>query len=129
MTKCFGSRCVDIEDQTQAFTIATRILTMLTISDIDGFQSVVELGHTKIEWNGNLSISHILSAVFTKPSPIPLGMTAIKNGESSFKSRLSAEAVTRVGRLRLVPTDYLNNHLELDKIRGYLADFPPHLCA
>jgi hypothetical protein len=123
MMKCFGGRCVDLEDQTRAFVIAARILTMLTISDVDGPQSVVELGNTGIEWRENVSISHLLSTAFTASSPISCGMTSARNRESVLRTRLSAEAITQVGRLRLVPTDYINNHLELDTMRGTLQIF------
>lgn len=102
------------EDQERAFSLAARVMTSVACSSEDVESAVLELGTEPVPWRGELSISQFLLAASPLSNILSLGLLPDSRWDNNLRSRLSAETITKTGRLRLLPTDDIRNHLRID---------------
>jgi len=101
-----------LEDQERAFNLATRVMTSIACSGEDPEAAALELGTEPVRWRGETSLSQFLVDTFPLYSALFLS--------NDIRTRLSAETIRRIGRLRLQPTNDIQKHLELDTRLGTL---------
>lgn len=101
-------------DQERAFSLAARVMTGVACSGEDVESAVLELGSEPVPWRGETSISQFLLAAFPLSNTLSVTPTPGPRNDHDIKSRLSAETISKVGHLRLLPTDDIRSHLNLD---------------
>jgi hypothetical protein len=106
------------EDQGRAFSLAARVMTAVACSGEDVEGAILELGTEPIPWRGERSISQFLLAAFPLASTLSLARTTGSKKSQDVRSLLSAETITKIGHLKLQPTDDLRSHLSLDNKAG-----------
>jgi hypothetical protein len=106
------------EDQERAFSLAARVMTTVACSGEDAASAVLELGTEPVPWRGETSISQFLLAAFPLANTLSLDSLPGARRNQDVRLFLSAETITKVGRLRLQPTDDIRSHLNLDSKAG-----------
>lgn len=106
------------EDQIRAFSLAAQVVTMVRCSDESVDIAVLELSTQPIPWPGEMSISQFLLSAFPLASPLSLASPRRTKEILDARSLLSAEAIVKIGQLRLQPTDDIRSHLSLDAKAG-----------
>jgi hypothetical protein len=103
------------EDQGRAFSLAARVMTAVACSGTDIEGATLELGTEPIPWRGEMSVSQFLLAAFPLANTMSLASTTTGSRKTQdIRLLLSAESITKIGHLRLQPTDDLRSHLYLD---------------
>lgn len=121
MLQYFGARRLNTaveaptpEDQERAFTLAARVMTSVACSSEDVESAILELGTEPVPWRGAMSISQFLLAAFPLSNTLSLAPLPGSRRNNNVRPRLSAETITKTGRLRVQPTDDIRNHLRID---------------
>ncbi|KAK4041534.1 hypothetical protein C8A01DRAFT_14735 [Parachaetomium inaequale] len=102
------------EDQERAFSLAARVMTTVACSGEDAASAVLELGTEPVPWRGETSISQFLLAAFPLANTLSLASLPGSRRNQDVRLFLSAETITKIGHLRLQPTDDIRSHLNLD---------------
>ena len=92
-----------LEDQERAFILAARVMISVACFSEDVEGNILELGTEHVPWRGEMSISQFLLAAFPLSNTFSLAHSPCSSGSNNdiVRSRLSAEMITKTGRLQV----------------------------
>lgn len=105
-------------DQSRAFNLALRVLVMTTCCLESQLANDVEAGSQPIPWRDDMSWIQLLGAIFPT---VNYGNNHDDMGPQRVNELITARRLTKVARLRFVPTNELGHHLKLDQRDGTVA--------
>ncbi|KAK8002078.1 hypothetical protein PG991_014300 [Apiospora marii] len=116
--------CSDVDEQTSATALVTRIVVMVECSTIYQSADRLEKGLSNVPWNENTSINSYIGGFFSNQNSATLQCllwdSDLRHGS---KSTLRATKLRKRLKLRLRPTHDLRNHLKLNRQGGELEIF------
>ncbi|KAF4973928.1 hypothetical protein FZEAL_9114 [Fusarium zealandicum] len=106
-------------DQSRAFNLAFKVLTMTTCCLEDRSRDALETGMQPVSWRDDVSWTRLLTTMFL--GTVEANMTHQYSEDETSRRihrEVTARRLVKVARLRFVPTDELRNHLKLDAQKG-----------
>lgn len=105
-------------DQNRALNLALRVLLMTTCCLESRLANDVEAGSQPIPWRDDMSWTQLLGAIFPT---VNYGSNRDDMVPQRVNELITARRLTKVARLRFVPTNELGHHLRLDQRDGTVA--------
>ncbi|KAI2629191.1 hypothetical protein GGS26DRAFT_559777 [Hypomontagnella submonticulosa] len=109
-------------DQNRAFSLAARVMTMMQCSLEDRPDGLLETGLIPATWRSDQSFGQFIHSVIPREHEVTFE-SHIDNSPTIILplGSITAKRLEKDGKLKIVPTDDLRNHLFLDEKTGTVA--------
>ncbi|KAI0597235.1 hypothetical protein F4775DRAFT_263620 [Biscogniauxia sp. FL1348] len=109
-------------DQNRAFSLASRVITMLLCSVEGQTDGLLEAGSQPSIWHSDRSFNQFIDTAIPRHGQVRLGPYHNLAPQADLPlGSITAKRLRKVAKLTLIPTNDIRDHLLLDKTKGTVA--------
>ncbi|KAI1077795.1 hypothetical protein F5B20DRAFT_572028 [Whalleya microplaca] len=116
-----NSQSVPSNDQNRAFSLATRVMTMLQCSVEGQSDGLLEAGSQPIIWRSDQSFNQFINSAIPKQNQVSFGSEDTSPSIKLPPASITAKRLKKIAKLKVIPTNDFRNHLLLDEGSGTIA--------